>query len=165
MKVLFLDIDGVLNSAEWFLSGVPKNIWDLDPKAVRRLKRILEATGAKVVLSSAWRKYPKEVAHLRTLFDIHDMTPVMTTFLGCTHRRPDGGPQHGADNCTDPLTHPVPRHEEISAWLAAHPEVTAFAIVDDDPDAGRIHPDRYVRTYWRHGMYGKHERALTELLS
>lgn len=58
--VLFLDIDGVLNSADWMRrrgpglrSGCHPDM--LDPDACKRLHRVLCATGCDVVLSSAWR--------------------------------------------------------------------------------------------------------------
>lgn len=47
MNLLFLDIDGVLNSIEF--SG------DIDPKAITRLNQIVAATDAKIVISSYWR--------------------------------------------------------------------------------------------------------------
>ena len=73
VKVIFLDIDGVLNG--WDLSEYVKyNIWniihfkkikdfirslshytDIDKKRVRRLGKICNKTGAQVVLSSSWR--------------------------------------------------------------------------------------------------------------
>lgn len=46
MKVIFLDVDGVMNSIH--------NEW-LDLKCVDNLNLIVEATGAKVVISSSWR--------------------------------------------------------------------------------------------------------------
>tara|TARA_B100000508_G_C11463052_1_gene280182 strand:- start:2069 stop:2548 length:480 start_codon:yes stop_codon:yes gene_type:complete len=62
-KIIFLDIDGVLNSTAFFEEqGVIKaptredyNKQMIDPIAVSILKRIIDETGAEVVLSSAWR--------------------------------------------------------------------------------------------------------------
>ena len=77
MKVLFLDIDGVLNSENWFayriycvknnMVNILMNFVDtddrnikhkltmLDDRAIANLNRIIEETGCKVVLSSSWR--------------------------------------------------------------------------------------------------------------
>ncbi len=67
-RILFLDIDGVLNSPEWFGHWPPKgettagiDVRDLalvadtylDPAAVRRLNRL--AAKAEIVISSSWR--------------------------------------------------------------------------------------------------------------
>jgi len=52
MKIIFLDIDGVLNTyAEQGKHG-PNYV---DPKKVERVKKIVGATGAKIVISSNWR--------------------------------------------------------------------------------------------------------------
>ena len=60
-KYLFLDIDGVLNHDEWFESEQYKKHqenWQksmFDPVCVERVNKILEATGARLVVSSSWR--------------------------------------------------------------------------------------------------------------
>ena len=63
-KIIFLDIDGVLNSQElaekhykMLKAGtVPDGVNDLcDPEATDRLIKALDGTGAKIVLSSSWR--------------------------------------------------------------------------------------------------------------
>lgn len=56
MKVMFLDIDGVLNSDQ---TPNPRKLpYVVDRKLLTRLKRVLKRTGAKVVLSSTWRYDP-----------------------------------------------------------------------------------------------------------
>jgi hypothetical protein len=53
MKVIFLDIDGVLNCrSSKSRCGVYLGI---DDDKVTRLRQIVDATGAKIVLSSSWR--------------------------------------------------------------------------------------------------------------
>ena len=62
MKVIFLDIDGVLNTSETFKirEQIEKEtgIWniEIDEFRVEYLKQIIDDTGAKVVLSSGWKK-------------------------------------------------------------------------------------------------------------
>ncbi len=53
MKIIFLDIDGVLN-CYWSTSRCGHFI-GIDEDKVVRLRRIVEATGAEIVLSSSWR--------------------------------------------------------------------------------------------------------------
>lgn len=61
MRLLFLDVDGVLNHDVWFKSPEYKNNqhnWKVsmfDPKCVARVNKILKETGAKLVVSSSWR--------------------------------------------------------------------------------------------------------------
>lgn len=135
--VVFLDIDGVLNSRDWF-AGLTRRVesvgvWDgawadqLDPACVDRLSRIVESTGADVVVSSSWREVmplSQLAVHLRArgfIGDVIDCTPIT------------------GDRC-----------EEIRAWLAANPDVDRYVILDDDPRAGG--PDHHVKTEWATGL-------------
>src|SRR6266850_1186516 len=145
MKILLMDVDGVLNSEAWFAKGPQSDgSWGLcsvDPQAVQRIKYVCKATGAKIVLSSTWRLAPNMVEYLveHAKLEIYDMTPRIDS-----------------NN----------RAEEIMAWLKANPYVYNFAIIDDDADAGD-HPDlkpRFVRTTWQLGMQVEHEEALIKLL-
>ena len=56
MKIIFLDIDGVLNCDK--TPNPRKFPYIVDRKLLARLKKLLERTGAKVVLSSSWRCDP-----------------------------------------------------------------------------------------------------------
>lgn len=53
MKIIFLDIDGVLNSKKSLENF--KSLWQLSPDNISQLNKIIEATGAKIVISSSWR--------------------------------------------------------------------------------------------------------------
>lgn len=119
MKVLFLDIDGVCNSRDYLRRGRAKNrnftLWNVtDPDAVRLVRRIVRETGCVVVLSSTWRLYPESVAVVRRdVCRIMDCTPDLQR-----------GYKRGV----------VERGREVKAWLDEHPEVTQYAIIDDDSD-------------------------------
>lgn len=53
-KILFLDVDGVMNSEET-LRHYNRYPTGIDPYLALLVNRIIEATGCEVVLSSAWR--------------------------------------------------------------------------------------------------------------
>jgi hypothetical protein len=166
VKVLFLDIDGVLNSADWYgrrpreLRDLPNTdhntgLYELDPEAVARLGRILDATGALVVLSSSWR-ISWEVAAMRAVlgargFDgarLIDATPVLRT-------------KHNGETRAQ-------RGDEIALWLRTGPEpVEAFAVLDDsddmDDEEGIVRP-RFVRTSWATGLLDEHVERVIALL-
>lgn len=58
MKVIFLDIDGVLNSNDWYVKtrGIGGyNGGDVDPKCIELINDLIDATGAKIIMSSSWR--------------------------------------------------------------------------------------------------------------
>ena len=59
-KVLFLDIDGVLNTGWWYTQldrNTPKDKYGyaFDPRSVANLKKIVDETGADIVISSSWK--------------------------------------------------------------------------------------------------------------
>lgn len=132
MQVIFLDFDGVLN-AETDDSGDADELWSaawLDSKMVGRLTQLVETTGARVVISSSWRQRRTQ-EELRAILAEHgyssgilDVTP--------RHTRPAEGER-------------LVRANEITAWLAVHPEVTSFVILDDDEEFGALAPN-HVRT-------------------
>ena len=133
--VVFLDVDGVLNSIHT-IRVTANNYTFVDEKHILRLKRILDETGAVVVLSSDWKDGmvdPETRSDLEELRDellrygieITDYTPDDTLF-----------------RC---------RGTEIEMWLQSHPEVSRFVILDDRAD---IDPnkDRWVQTYYTEGL-------------
>jgi HAD domain in Swiss Army Knife RNA repair proteins len=106
MKIIFSDIDGVLNCKR--TPNPRKFPYIVDPKLVDRLRSIIELTGAQVVLSSTWRYDPAGLFSAR-----HWGIP----FIGVT---PD-------------LPH-EPRRNEILAWLKQHPTISRYAVLDDEDD-------------------------------
>ena len=59
-KVIFLDIDGVLNTSRWHNQVESSKLQDeygylFDPVAVANLAKIIEETGADIVISSSWK--------------------------------------------------------------------------------------------------------------
>lgn len=54
MKIIFLDIDGVLNHEQFYRERKDKSN-NICPKSVHNLNILCEETGAKVVISSTWR--------------------------------------------------------------------------------------------------------------
>ena len=59
-RIIFLDIDGVLNTERWHSQAIRGELKDeygyrFDPIAVENLSRIIEETGAAIVISSSWK--------------------------------------------------------------------------------------------------------------
>jgi hypothetical protein len=60
LRILFLDIDGVLNSEQWVRQCIGTAInpfRQFDPAAVKHLRGIVDATGCSIVISSSWRQF------------------------------------------------------------------------------------------------------------
>jgi hypothetical protein len=69
-KVLFLDIDGVLCLyPEWQTEWCGNQNASLSNCCCENLKRILDATGAKIVLTSSWRLHHKNIVDLYVQFE------------------------------------------------------------------------------------------------
>lgn len=132
MKVIFLDIDGVLNHQkhyEWLMTtNEPTPMQrtypytEFNPKSCQLLNEIIKETDAKIVVSSSWR-LDGEV-RLNYLFKffglprVYSTTPCLNTARGI----------------------------EIGAWLAAHPEVTNYVIFDDDEDMNAEQKPFFIKT-------------------
>jgi hypothetical protein len=75
MKVIFLDIDGVLNC--WATTERWRGYIGIDPKLAQRFAELV--TGAKVVLSSTWRCDPDwlKTMHANGVVGFIDRTPLL----------------------------------------------------------------------------------------
>ena len=119
IKVIFLDIDGVLNSRKYDLTRDYAQNTNIDETRLPLLKEIVDVTGAKIVLSSTWRMHWNENAkecsesgnYLNACFEkfglkIYGKTPI--------------------------LARNTPRKDEIEAWLReTDEEIESFVILDD----------------------------------
>ena len=63
-KVIFLDVDGVLNSSRTLYEDV-----SLEDDLILNLKELINKTGAKIILSSSWRLSTEAVAMLMDKLD------------------------------------------------------------------------------------------------
>lgn len=157
MKIIFLDIDGVLNDRD-FLDGeepgaiITGHLVDaIDPARVELLNRIVEVTGASVVISSAWRTMLDQPSICAALEErglrgcqVIGMTPKM--------RRVHHGNRA--------------RQEEIRAFLALMGDmVESFVILEDDWPMGALE-HRTVRTRFEPpgGLQEHHVAQAIEIL-
>jgi hypothetical protein len=106
MKVIFLDIDGVLNCRS--TPNPRKFPYIVDAALLQRLQQLLRITGGQVVLTSTWRYDPAGIFSAE-----HYGIP----FIDTVPDMPD-----------------MPRREEILDWLRRHPDTERFAVIDDEDD-------------------------------
>lgn len=113
MKILFLDIDGVMNTMELL---TPENGYRyICPERVKLLKHIVDETGCKIVLSSAWRTAKRERNMVREALAKENLKFISETPITCAY----------------------PRCNEIMEWLMmAGQTVEDYVILDDWEDAG-----------------------------
>lgn len=127
-RIIFLDIDGVLNRT------VGATHIRLDPDLVARLKTLVERTGAALVLSSFWREFESYVAYILS------RQGICSRIVGRT-------PGLASSPLAQGERRFVSRSDEICAWLEVNAHVTRFVVLDDRPDAGLgVLAERFVRT-------------------
>ena len=175
MKVLFLDIDGVLNSENWFayriycvknnMVNILMNFVDtddrnikhkltmLDDRAMANLNRIVEETDCKVVLSSSWRSsieseniFTQNLLKLKGFkYEFYDVTPRLW-FSDFSIRR----------------------GEEIKFWLdkeSEKHEIESFVILDDDSDMLPEQMNNFIHVDGQVGLTDRDVLTAIEILN
>lgn len=164
MKVIYLDIDGVLNHTETGIlqsSGSIIQQIDMDneqgiadvmieSECMDVLNELVEKSEAKLILSSSW-------FHVFGL----EKTERILKLGGLKHDLMDATPRKMSSS----------RHHEISFSLHNYPEITSYVIIDDIPKKLFYkHKDRVVQTYMKKeegkgGLLPKHIDEALEILN
>ena len=145
MKVIFLDIDGVLNTQDWhsrMTKDTPRDEfgWAFDLVAVENLAHIIKETGASIVISSSWKFLG--LAKLREMWKIRNLPGIVL----------DITPNTISDELLlnanlDEMKLGVCRGNEIKEWLSKHKgEVSNYVIIDDFDDLLPEQDDHVVLT-------------------
>lgn len=132
VKIIFLDIDGVLVHYGYALRfGADGTIEKADPVCVRHLNLLIKHTGADIVLSSQWRTKSCDIDLINYTFGLEkkilDITPIHMD----SHRG-----------------------REIMEWCSRHnTSINECLVIDDRTDDihGTIPEDRII--YVKHGLY------------
>jgi|694.fasta_scaffold06336_41 hypothetical protein len=171
MKIIFLDIDGVLNSQDWYLQRSedpnwdPNNMtkedykrWEFSPTLVSNLNLIIENTGAKIVVSSTWRR-GYDIKGLQELFD---SVGISGEVIGKTPSI------HSAQGIKNSYT--IPRGCEIEYFLKENgfrrinwskerqleylesSNIKNYVILDDDSDMLLNQKEHFVKTNTKEGL-------------
>lgn len=137
MKILFLDVDGCLNSEDYAVYRYVTKKFDtdqfVDERAVAFLNYIIAQTQAKVVLSSSWRgdwiNAEKRLKNNGFDYSIYDITPYDPTRF---------------------------RGKEIKMWIDKyekdHEPLESYVILDDDNDMLDEQRNNFVRCNFIHGL-------------
>ena len=134
-KVIFLDVDGVLNSSRTLYEDI-----SLEDDLISNLKELIDKTGAKIILSSSWRLSTDAIA---TLMDKLDKFGLVISGMTCDGVDLDWLEKYEFDatkkyldtkfdydeNRQIKITHD--RGAEIFKWLHDHDDC-AYVILDDE---------------------------------
>lgn len=135
MKIIFLDIDGVLNcetTKERHCGCI-----GIEPAKVELFNKILEKTGAMVVLSSTWRLDAQSRAEVKKYVDYFDITPEIE------------GKSRG---------------KEIESWIEKH-NVDKYAIIDDDDDMIHNQKRYFFQTTFKEGLTANIANSVIKFLN
>ena len=139
LKVIFLDIDGVLCTQPLWKPEImaPDGYSEFNATCVLHLNALVEQTGASIILTSS-RRLNKSVAE----------------FQGILQRRGCRGEILGkVDEATEPTG--TSRASELEGWLHRHGEPARYVILDDDPRLAELPPPyrlHWVRTAFHRGF-------------
>lgn len=138
MKVIFLDIDGVLNVYGSPYCGTRDEFGDMFHKEfVDNLRWIIEQTGAVIVISSSWRF--EGLAKMQLMWEMRDLPGKVIAVTPSEQVLVNEGIAEFYDQ--------VCRGMEIQYWLdRCHQPVTNYVIIDDDKDFLPHQTANFVRT-------------------
>jgi hypothetical protein len=144
-RLIFLDIDGTLNTHNW-MEWSGSN--DIDRECVLRLNRVLESTGAGIVVSSAWRYMVAGGA----------MTCEGFHYMLRTHGLTRRSRIVGITGPDDDLTDPDERGRQVADWLATRRETglvpadVRYVVLDDGDFGITKHGHPFVHVDGRRGL-------------
>ena len=145
MKVIFCDIDGVLNSYYGSRVGY-YDVGGIEERKIKHLKRIMEATGAEVVITS------RANAFMGNEFNLQRIEGIKA--LGVTP----------LDSLTD-IMYMESKAKAIKRWLNKHPEVDNYVVIDDCKDDLPMHfGKRFIHIKGIYGLTYKSAMKAIEIL-
>ena len=125
-KVVFVDIDGVLNNHSDHSGYFDFNpdTYGLSPRNLSEFDKLLSTVGVEVVISSDWRKHPIDYVYNHYRRETGETQGYRSPLPSLLKLFPEAivCPHHfNADKILD-----------ISLYLEAHKEIEKFAVIDDD---------------------------------
>jgi hypothetical protein len=166
MKIIFLDCDGVLNSQKFFNSGGGKHRMgdvglsfgasQLDPAGLALVDKIVDATGAKIVISSSWRH----------IWDWHEIAAM---FQNRGFKNVDSIIGKTGNSKEDH------RGTEVAEWLGLdrerqvvddnHDPISTYVILDDNDEFDTSQHPHFVRTNPQTGITERDVQKAIQILS
>ena len=136
MKVLFLDVDGVLNTLD------SPGVLNVNQRRTKLLRQVVESTNCGIVVSSTWRQQDQTRRRLESKLRYKGLKVLDYT---------------SSDNT-------MTRGEQVAEWLSRHP-VERYAIVDDINSFLDKQQVFFVQTDPYEGLTQKHVDELVRILN
>lgn len=140
MKIIFLDVDGVLNSDN------SKSRLPLSKKLLKNLREIVKATNARIVVSSTWRRDEFAMKKLRRALEFKKMKIYSMTTIHY-------------------FKHGQVRGDEIDMWLKNHDDIENYVILDDCYDFHEHQLQNFVQTDYKVGLSENDVKKAIDILN
>lgn len=144
MKVIFLDIDHVLNTTESLKQGI-----DLIPEKIRLISRLTSETQSKIVISSSWR-YCYSISEIQNLFLNSGWNTKEIPIIGMT---------------PETKNEFICRGKQIQNFLDSRDNIKKYVIIDDRDDMLKHQIPFLVKTNKKRGFTFLHYRKAKQLLN
>lgn len=161
MKIIFLDIDGVLN-CRWCKNFIDGYHFVMDEK-ILLLKQLVDRTGAKIVLSSTWRFGWIYMDAYTSENDVFQQREIRH-FIALREKLQEFGLEIFSRTPVSELNF---RGLEIDQWLQEWEEerIESFVILDDmNGRYLRPHSNCLVQTSLQTGLMQKHVEKAVKIL-
>lgn len=147
MKIIFLDFDGVISTAE--------QSWKLDKEKLDLLKNILDKTNSKIVVTSSWKRVFKDKdSFIESLKNNHRFTCIDTSKY-----------EWFIDSIIDITNGSASwRGDEVKEWLDNN-EIENYVILDDDTDFLDEQLFNFVQTDTYEGLTSREVKLCISILN
>lgn len=126
MNIIFLDVDGVLNSIDHAKKVYEETLrahsgyeYPFDPECLERLQKLVEKTDARIVITSTWRKTEEGKRVLQNILEQYDLANRVIGYTPILNKK---------------------RGEEIKSFLETLNVEASYIILDDDDDMEELTP-------------------------
>lgn len=183
MKIIFLDIDGVLNHEEWYSSGraheaylatgeTDIKAYNFDPESWNWVQKLIDETGAKIVLSSSWRSY--DLASTIEEYKGTAFKPIIDNLVGVTPRTMSRNRGEEINRFFDIVNGNITQNlPQAIEWLKQHPletlsatgeKIEQYVIFDDDTDMTDKQKSHFVHIDFWNGIQEKDYKKAKQIL-
>lgn len=155
MKVIFLDFDGVITTHS--------TKWNIGLEYVKRIKKICDETGAKLVISSTWQIYRQEGESREER--------VKNWLNGILMKEYNGAIKKFFTEYTYDMSGRFygefgnVRGSDIKSWLVRNPNVDKYVIIDDESDMLDEQMFNFVQTDMAFGIQDREVKLCIDILN
>lgn len=140
VNIIFLDVDGVLNTSFSMLAG-PSVL--LDPNAVQNLNKILMVTNTRIVLSTMWRLSKNSKALLKNELYRQGLNTKLIV-----------------DQTPDFSSQGLRREDEIKWWVRKYKHLIKNWVAIDDLNLSQLPKQNFIHTNFFMGLSNKQSNEI-----